>query len=374
MIKAGTWDRLSHNIRNRGLAAWSLSFAIIAFYIVLYFDYRVLPGGAFDAFAKQFFFFLPESAAAGKWTFYGFLYSVAILAGGAYVLWKYRHNRYQIVRTSVVMFIQVSFGFSVPIVMKIFGQPEYYFSYFWPLKFDYFQPSTIVNQPLPLILYSFAGSLLLVPIMTVLYGKRWYCSWVCGCGGLANTFGEPWRHLSSKGSKAWRFEKFSIHFVLLLALATTALYAVAAFKDLSAYPRFNLVAGFVKEYYGLIVVAWLSGVLGTGLYPVGGTRVWCRFFCPMAALLGLIQKFGRFRIRVKKDMCISCGLCSKYCEMGIDVRAYAQSGQSFTRASCVGCGLCAEVCPRGVLRLENASRLDPQELNLIDMARRQLRV
>ena len=51
-----------------------------------------------------------------------------------------------------------------------------------------------------------------------------------------------------------------------------------------------------------------------------GTNIWCRFFfCPMAALLGLIQKFGRFRITVKKGMCISCGNCSTYCEMGIAV-------------------------------------------------------
>ena len=52
--------------------------------------------------------------------------------------------------------------------------------------------------------------------------------------------------------------------------------------------------------------------------------------------------------------CISCGNCSAYCEMGIDVRAYAQTNQTFTRASCVGCGMCAHVCPRGVLKLENA--------------------
>ncbi len=73
----------------------------------------------------------------------------------------------------------------------------------------------------------------------------------------------------------------------------------------------------------------------------------------MAALLGLAQKLGRFRIAVKKDMCIACGNCSTYCEMGIDVRLYAMANQSFTRASCVGCGMCAHVCPRGVLRLEN---------------------
>ena len=105
----------------------------------------------------------------------------------------------------------------------------------------------------------------------------------------------------------------------------------------------------------LFVGSLLAGVFGTGLYPIFGPRVWCRNFCPMAAILGIVQKFGRFRIRVKADMCISCGNCSTYCEMGIDVRAYAQRGQDIVRSSCVGCGICSAVCPRGVLNLENAS-------------------
>ena len=57
--------------------------------------------------------------------------------------------------------------------------------------------------------------------------------------------------------------------------------------------------------------------------------------------------------RVKKDMCISCSNCSAYCEMGIDVRAYAMANQDVKRAACVGCRMCAHVCPRGVLKLEN---------------------
>jgi ferredoxin len=87
----------------------------------------------------------------------------------------------------------------------------------------------------------------------------------------------------------------------------------------------------------------------------------------MAAVLGIVQKPGRFQIRVKDNMCISCGLCSKYCEMGIDVRAYAQTNENFTRAACVGCGMCEEVCPRGVLHLENKSWDDgPGEVSLSD--------
>ena len=47
----------------------------------------------------------------------------------------------------------------------------------------------------------------------------------------------------------------------------------------------------------------------------------------------------------------------------LDVRAYAQADQSFTRASCVGCGMCAHMCPRGVLKLESPSR---RRLSVID--------
>ena len=296
-----------------------------------------------------------------RWSVYGLLYTLAILGGGTYVSWKYRHNHYQIVRTLVVMLIQTSFAFSIPILLKFFSHPEFYFTYLWPLKYDYLDPQSFSYLGEVFVLWGFFGSLVLVPVMAMLFGKRWYCSWVCGCGGLANTFGEPWRHLSSKSALSWKIEKVTIHAVMILSIVTTAYYFATFILPDNA--DMQQTAAKFRTYYGWIVVASLSGALGTGLYPIGGTRIWCRFFCPMAALLGLFQKLGRYRIRVKRDMCISCGMCSTYCEMGIDVRAYAQANRSFTRASCVGCGLCAEVCPRGVLRLENASRRDPQELS-----------
>jgi ferredoxin len=322
-------------------------------------------------------------AMDSKWGLYGLLYTASVTAGGVYMLGRYMHNRYQVVRTLVVMIVQVSFGFSVPVMLGMFRQPEYYLSYFWPLKIDAFYPDNIFRDPIPFVLWSFLGSLVFVPLMAVFFGKRWYCSWVCGCGGLANTAGEPWRPLSAKGETAWKFEQVSIHTVVVLSIVTTVLVVASAFVghdgqvtgiwwpghgDVSTW-RVDPVrsqaivtwAGHARYYYGVVVVSVLSGAIGVGLYPLGGTRQWCRNFCPMAGILGLLQKFGRYRIRVKDDMCISCGMCTKACEMGIDVRAYAQANQSFTRASCVGCGMCAEACPRGVLALENRFERDPQE-------------
>ena len=353
MVRRTARNRLAHDLTNRGLSAWILAAGIFVFYLVLYYT---------DAFT-------PVANAIGldsKWTFYGLLYTIAIVTGGVFVIRRYRRNRYQMVRTSVVMATQITLAFSIPQILKVLHQPEYYFSYLWPLKLDYGTPGYLFHLPLGFVLYSVVGSLIMVPLLAVFFGKRWYCSWICGCGGLANTAGEPFRHLTSKSSAAWRFEKVSIHTVLALCLLLTGLLFVS-YGIGDHHPALAKFTYTYQSWYGFVVVVMLSGIIGVGAYPIGGTRVWCRNFCPMAALLGLTQKLGRYRITVKDNMCISCGLCSKYCEMGIDVRSYAQANTSFTRASCVGCGLCAEVCPRGVLRLENVPRTSPQE-RLIQIA------
>ncbi len=353
MIKSGSAHSLLHDVKNRGISAWLLAAILTGFYLVLYFtEWLAVPARMIGL----------ES----KWTLYGLLYTLAVTAGGVHVIRKYRHNRYQVIRTCVVIFVQSVFAFSIPQMLKFLHQPEYYFSYFWPLKMDYLTPSYIFSLPLPYILYSFLGSALLVPLLGALFGKRWYCSWICGCGGLANTFGEPWRHLSDKSNASWRIERVTVHAVLGASLLLTAMLFISWGAGKTNPAIVQWTAGF-QSFYGLMVSSMLAGVVGVGLYPLGGTRVWCRFFCPMAALLGLVQKVGRYRIAVKENMCISCGMCSKYCEMGIDVRSYAQANESFTRASCVGCGLCAEVCPRGVLRLENVRTQAPQQAALVQI-------
>lgn len=297
---------------------------------------------------------------ADNWFFYGTLYTLAILVFGVRMILKYRHNTYHIIRTISVMFFQLGFGYMIPNILVLFKQPGYYFSYFWPLKPEYFYPSTwatyaadVNSLGIYFVIFGALMSFVAVPVLTFFYGKRWYCSWVCGCGGLAETLGDPFRQLSDKSLKAWQTERWLIHSVLVLITAITVLLWANSFsagKILGSYSE-SLTKG-----YGLFIGQIFSGVVGVGFYPLFGSRVWCRFGCPMAAILGMGQKFfSRFRITTNGGQCISCGNCSTYCEMGIDVRWYAQRGQNIIRSSCVGCGVCAAVCPRGVLRLENGS-------------------
>ncbi len=234
-------------------------------------------------------------------------------------------------------------------------QPELYFHYTWPLDYDFLWPSSLatLRSEGTLGLFMLVWGVLLIavvtPVLTYFFGKRWYCAWVCGCGGLAETAGDPFRQLSDKSVRAWQIERWLVHGILAFITGVTVLLAVRAFTGWGG-PLVDTLAG----WYGFFVGALFAGVIGVGFYPLMGARVWCRFGCPMAAILGLQQRFfSRFRITTNGGQCISCGNCSTYCEMGIDVRHYAQRGQNVVRAACVGCGVCAHVCPRGVLRLEN---------------------
>ena len=440
----GVWFK---SISSRGLWGWMAGLALTGFYIVLYFypEYLGLVSdgdntgviGLFDPLSK----FLSGNPAS-QWFVYGTLYTVAILAFGIKFLWKYRHNRYERLRTWSVMFFQTAFAFIIPELMaRLNGDkildggslPYYDIKNIWPLNYYNFEGYRIKmflssgDIGFALLIFGVLSIFVITPILTYKYGKRWYCSWVCGCGGLAETAGDSFRQLSDKSTFAWKVERWVVHSVVVfVTLMTTAVIYSYLGTDTSKYwltkstfligvavlltlvfgwamifkrdqlqkdaqygaigyfviiialigfhffsgegEVFLFKSGTLRKSYSFLIGSIFSGVIGTGFYPIFGSRVWCRFGCPMAAILGFQQKlFSKFRITTNGGQCISCGNCSTYCEMGIDVRAYAQKGENIVRASCVGCGICSAVCPRGVLKLENGpleGRIDSNQVLL----------
>jgi len=355
------------SISSRGIYAWILGVIITGFYVILYWYPEYLENWIrlVDPLA-----YLIMNKPADQWFLYGTFYTLSILIMGLrMIIYKYRHNRYHQVRTASIMFFQLGFAFLIPFILKGLNQPDFYFTYFWPLKYDYLFPGNInylLSHPGGLgffmIFWGAVLTFIAMPVLTYFFGKRWYCSWVCGCGGLANTLGDPFRQLSDKSLRAWKIERWSIYSVLVLIVITTVTLWINSMTEGAVLGQFS---GSLSQFYGFAIGALFSGVIGVGFYPILGSRVWCRFGCPLAAIMGIQQKFfSRFRITTNGGQCISCGNCSTYCEMGIDVRWYAQRGQNIIRASCVGCGVCAAVCPRGVLKLENG--LQENRYNLIE--------
>lgn len=410
---------------SRGLIGYIAGFYLVGFYILLYFNHQWIT--EWITLVDPVSQFL-RGEEASRWFMYGFLYTVVILVMGVRMLTKYRHSRYQQVRTLSVMFFQTAFAFLIPQILYVLNLPEMDLKNSWPLNytffFDYNLTGHIEAGTMGIFMLGWGIALFVigVPLFTYFYGKRWYCSWVCGCGGLAETLGDPWRQLSDKTTEAWQIERTLIYSVLVFAVIMTGyvLYAFLAETDSGfgmnrwlllglawvtaaglflyhrkKYPEIGrkkilavmgvilfgvtvgVISGFmetgaatarishdtIKSLYGFAIGSMFAGIIGTGLYPILGNRPWCRFGCPLAAYLGIIQRFkSKFRITTNGGQCISCGNCSTYCEMGIDVRAYAQRGQNIVRASCVGCGVCSAVCPRGVLSLENLSNDDASRM------------
>ncbi len=351
--------------QNRGWSGWALGIFLTGFYVVLYF-YDELQARGMPAVLERPLRLLDPLARAvqggesSRWFLYGVLYTLAILLFGVRMFMKYRHSRYHRIRTASVMFFQLGFAWVLPNLLVYFQKPYVEFNGVWPLKYDYLWPEKVLGGFLGgagvvgVFLLAWVIALVVAtPVLTYFLGKRWYCSWVCGCGGLAETLGDPWRQQSDKSMRAWKIERWLIHSVLVLVVLVTATLWIDHLTSGSLYGTWGAPA---RKAYGFYIGALFSGIVGVGFYPLMGSRVWCRFGCPQAAILGLFQRvFSRFRITTNGGQCMSCGNCSTYCEMGIDVRGYAQRGENVVRASCVGCGVCAAVCPRGVLKLENGA-------------------
>ncbi len=339
-------DKIVNNsAMSRGWLGIAIGIFLIGFYILLYW---------YPVYIVNWIVLLdPVSQAlrnlpADRWFFYGSLYTLAITVMGVRMLIKYRHSPYQVIRTCSVIFFQIGFAYVIPSVLERLNRPGFAFHNIWPLDYDFFfsynLEALMASGKLGwfMLFWGVVVAFIAVPVLTYFFGKRWYCSWVCGCGGLAETLGDPFRQLSDKSLSAWKIERWAVHSVLVFAVVMTG------------WTLFGPEAWRIQQIYGFLIGAAFAGVVGVGFYPFMGSRVWCRFGCPLAAILGIGQKYkSRFRITTNGGQCISCGNCSTYCEMGIDVRWYAQRGQNIIRASCVGCGVCAAVCPRGVLNLEN---------------------
>jgi polyferredoxin len=416
------------DLTNKGFWGYLLGLFLTGFYILLYWFPQYLGLNAKSENTGIVGFFDPLSILlngkpASQWFVYGTLYTLAILSLGIKFILKYRHNKYQLVRTCSVIFFQLAFAFLIPEFLQKLNPEKAYFAKdlknVWPLNYYFFNDwhlkamITGGNLGQFMLIWGIALIFIVSPILTYFYGKRWYCSWVCGCGGLAETAGDPFRQLSNKSTKAWKLERWLIHSILIFSLVMTIaviftflnenptlsiitsnqfvigitvlilasmlfLYffkrkeldkdAIFTMVSLGLVIVFAIIINFViksknilfidsnslREWYGFLIGSAFSGVIGVGFYPIFGNRVWCRFGCPMAAILGLQQRlFSKFQITTNGVQCISCGNCSTFCEMGIDVRSYAQKGENIIRSSCVGCGICSAVCPRGVLKLEN---------------------
>jgi len=207
---------------------------------------------------------------------YGTIYSFAVLLLGIKMFLKYRQSTYQKIRTISVTFFQLSFAFIIPEILRALKKPPIDLKNIWPLDYSFFWNNNISelisNGKLGffMLVWGIVLLIIIVPLFTYFFGKRWYCSWVCGCGGLAETAGDPFRQLSSKKLVAWKIERIMIYGVLVVITLFTTITLINYFSHGSLL---GTATETVQTWYGFLIGSVFAGVIGTGLYPILGNRV-----------------------------------------------------------------------------------------------------
>lgn len=225
----------------------------------------------------------------------------------------------------------------------------------WPL----FLFNVFTSQPIwAWLIISLIQTFVIIPFIIYRWGKGAYCGWVCSCGAMAETLGDTQRHKMPHGP-FWN--KVNMIGQIFLAIAFLILFfklitwfVPGVIGDLARSGVKILEKGWTGDtmmpwgYFWFVDLLW-AGILGFGLYFHFSGRVWCRFACPLAALMHIYSRFSKFRIFSEKKKCISCNVCTSVCHQGIDVMNFANKGIGMNDPECVRCSACVQSCPTGVL-------------------------
>ena len=224
----------------------------------------------------------------------------------------------------------------------------------WPL----FIWNVFTDQPMWLwLIISFFQTFVIIPAIIWFWGKGAYCGWICSCGALAETLGDAHRHKMPHGP-FWNRLNLAGQVILLFAFVIffARVLGWIGFEPADrAFKWLLLEVPLLNYAYSVDLV--LAGIIGVGLYFHFSGRVWCRFFCPLAALMHVYHRFSRFRILADKKRCISCNVCTSVCHQGIDVMSFANKGEPMADPQCVRCSACVAACPTGVLSF---GQVDPK--------------
>ena len=272
-----------------------------------------------------------------------------------------KKTRYVTLQMTTLVLVQILFLFLLPfylyepliyqnlgsdhwVVKELFPSGKwssFAFVLLWPLNLWEFGNSTFWTW------FPFVQSGLILFFLIRHYGKGVYCGWICSCGGMAESLGDEYRKKAPHGPRAKRLENVG-QWILLFAIITSAMVFLSK-SGIWEWKANSVVSYTFLGVYKFSIDVIFAGILGLGVYFFLGGRIWCRYGCPLAALMHIYARFTRYRIVSEKKNCISCELCSRVCHMGIDVMNFASKGIPMNDVECVRCSACVIECPMDVL-------------------------
>ena len=260
-----------------------------------------------------------------------------------------------------------------------------------------FDPLILITTLLSAHAASVAFFFSLITIVVTMLLGRVFCGWVCPLGTLNNLVGSLGRRNAAAVPKNWHRVKYLL-LIGILASAVFTLQPVGILDPLSLlirsfalsiFPAFNAVVravfdgiyaadplgitvatepvyGFLKRtvlsfsqpvyLQGLFIGILFLTILGLNLVE---RRFWCKYLCPLGALLGLLSRFSLLKRSVSED-CTECGACGQVCQ---GAAAPDVKGQ-WKDAECYYCWNCDDVCPNNAISFGFAGKKVTPALDL----------
>ncbi len=176
-------------------------------------------------------------------------------------------------------------------------------------------------------------------LVMVLLVRRAFCGYACPIGAISEFLQGGARRI---GIKAWRVPDTVDRVLSLLKYPLLGLILYITWRAGELLFRgFDPCYALISRH-GEDITFWSYAVLvGVAAGSLFVKVPFCRWLCPLAAVLNPLSRFGLVRVRRDKEACVDCGLCSTACPMAIPVAQHDQVKE----ARCTACLDCVDACP-----------------------------
>lgn len=230
-------------------------------------------------------------------------------------------------------------------------------------------------QFLPALLALNLGVVAVLVVLTLLLG-RVYCSVICPLGVMQDCI--SWISGRRK-NKRYRFGyssarnwlRYGVLGLFIVAMIAGVGSVVALLAPYSAYGRIvwnllgpvydagNNMLSKITAHYGSYALyekeVWIRSiptfVIAVVTFAVLAILAWrngrtyCNTVCPVGTVLGLLSRVSLFGIKINKNKCVECGLCSRKCKSAcIDGK-----NRAVDYSRCVACMDCIDTCTHGAI-------------------------
>lgn len=191
--------------------------------------------------------------------------------------------------------------------------------------------------------YIMLSILATILFITILF-RTLFCGWVCPAGTFFDLIRGIGKGIGSIGFikplnkkfKKWVKRNSLIlakidHYARFFRYVLFAWILQAAFLGIASVKNGD-EGGVASVKYLVYVLIFL------GLFI---ERSWCKYSCPVGAIMGLFGKLSPTSISRNETNCISCNICSKVCPMNIEVAKRI----SVKDIDCQTCLVCVDACP-----------------------------